>query len=325
MILRSLECWDESLSGPNDTCISAVICTLNRADYLRKALRSLVYQTLPDEQYEILVVDNGSTDNTKQVVLGEFSHVPNLRFLHEPLLGLSQARNTGWHNAVGEYVAYMDDDAIASPQWLETILNVFETIKPQPGCVGGKIEPIWEVSRPPWLSDKVVPHLAVLDWSRTPIILNDKQYVAGANIAFPRRLLEITGGFPVSLGRKGNKLLSNEELLLQRKLKDTGYHCFYDPEIAVWHHIPASRLRQGWFARRMYWQGASEAIVQMHQESPSTTKRLRMVVRAAGSLLLSPRRLGNLVVPTNNADRFESKCSVLAQIGYVSGLLGIAK
>ena len=92
--------------------ISAVVCTHNRAAYLRKALQSLVDQTMAQELYEIIVVDNASTDGTKQVV-SEYSGASNLRCLYEPVIGLSRARNTGWGNARGEYVAYLDDDAVA--------------------------------------------------------------------------------------------------------------------------------------------------------------------------------------------------------------------
>src|SRR5690349_21431211 len=124
--------------------ISAIIPTYNRADYLGNAIQSLIEQTLPIEQYEILVIDNCSTDRTRQIVCEDFAHVPNLRYIYEPVLGLSQARNTGWQQARGDYVAYLDDDAIASSQWLEKILFTFRTVTPIPGCVGGKVEPIWE-------------------------------------------------------------------------------------------------------------------------------------------------------------------------------------
>jgi len=114
---------------------------------MRKAIDSLVNQTLPKERYEILVVDNSSTDNTKQVVLREFSNLQNLQYLYEPVLRLSQAQNTSWCNARGEYVAYLDDNAIACPHWLEKIFDVFETVKPKPACVSGKIKPTWEIPK----------------------------------------------------------------------------------------------------------------------------------------------------------------------------------
>ncbi len=305
--------------------ISAVVCTFNRTNYLRKAIRSLVEQTLFRDHYDILVVDNGSTDNTREVVLREFSNVQSLRYLYEPILGVSQARNTGWANAAGEYVAYLDDDAIVSPQWLEKILNVFETVKPKPGCVGGKVEPIWEVPRPPWLSDEIVPYLTTVDWSKTPIALNDTQWLAGTNIAFPRSLLEVMGGFQVDLGRKGSKLLSMEEILLQRQLQSKGYDCFYHPEISVGHHMQASRLAKGWFFKRVYWQGVCEAMIQIQRESPSAMERFRMGISRAWRILLSRRQLSNLTLPTNNPRRFAQKCFTMAQVGNIFGLWGIAK
>src|SRR4051812_37764690 len=128
--------------------ISAIIPTYNRDAYLGKAIQSLVDQTLATEQYEILVIDNCSTDHTREIVCNEFGHVPNLRYIYEPVQGLNQARNTGWRQARGELVAFLDDDAIANSEWLEKILMVFETVKPIPGCVGGQVEGIWETERP---------------------------------------------------------------------------------------------------------------------------------------------------------------------------------
>lgn len=305
--------------------ISAVICTLNRAHYLRKALESLVNQSLPREQYEIIVIDNGSTDNTKSVVCEEFKNFCNVEYFSEPALGLSRARNTGWRNAKGEYIAYLDDDAIASPQWLATILDVFETVKPKPGCVGGKVEPVWEATRPQWLSDSMVPYLTVVSWSDTPVTLADDQWLAGANMAFPRALLESGGGFLARLGRVGSKLSSMEEILWQRQLMQKGYSCYYHPQIAVGHHIPASRLTKNWFARRFYWQGVSDAVVVVQQDKPTALERFRKGFSVARSELLSWRNLTTLTMPSNSPDHFGLKCSIVAKFGYVVGLWGIAK
>jgi len=308
-----------------DIRISAAVCTLNRALYLRKALSSLTNQSLPRNQYEILVVDNGSTDFTRQVVQEQFSLAENLQYFYEPVVGLSQARNTAWQNARGEYVAYLDDDAIACSSWLESILDVFERVKPKPGCVGGRVEPIWEAPRPAWLSNKMVPYLTVVDWSKSPTNLGKNEWLAGANMAFPRDVLESVGGFQLYLGRKGSKLLSMEEILLQRYLQGKGYSCFYHPEISVQHHILTSRLTKSWFLRRVYWQGVSDAVVQIYRESPSAMERLRIGISVVRRILLSRRQLLALTVPTNNPNHFTQKCSTLERIGYVLGLWGMAK
>lgn len=301
--------------------ISAIICTHNRAGYLRKAIRSLVFQSLDEELYEILVVDNASTDDTRHIVHNEFSGVSNLRYLYEPVLGLSQARNTGWRGAEGEYVAYLDDDAVASPVWLERILEVFDTVSPKPGCVGGKIEPIWEAPRPIWLSDSMLPVLTVLDLSDKPTFLSD-QIPSGANISFAKVVLMELGGFSVALGRKGNQLLSNEEVLLMRKMKDKGFLCFYHPEIKVRHHIPASRLTERWFLDRYYWQGISDAAVYVFQEVPNIMARLCRACYVMARTFLSPRHLLNLAIPHNSTSRLQSLLAARYSLGYLRGIIG---
>jgi len=304
--------------------ISAVVCTLNRAVFLQKAISSLVGQTLSPDDYEILVVDNGSVDNTKQVVEA-FRHVLNLRYVYEPILGLSQARNTGWRKAGGEYVAYLDDDAIAYENWLEKIVDVFETSDSNLGCVGGKIEPIWEVPRPPWLSDRVAAFFTILNLSDSPIVSTRKQVFAGANIAFPRGLLKALGGFSVDLGRKGSKLLSCEEIVLWRRLKEAGYSGLYHPEIVVRHHVPAGRVTKQFLARRTYWEGVSEAVACLVIESPAMKRRLRKALWMAHRGVLRPRAIWCFLKSTDDPAEFERKCLTWVNIGYCAGMLGLSK
>ncbi|HEX3035187.1 MAG TPA: glycosyltransferase [Thermodesulfobacteriota bacterium] len=303
--------------------ISAIICTHNRADYLAKALQSLVDQHTPKDKYEVIVVDNCSTDSTKEVV-GKFSGAGNIRYIYESALGLSHARNAGWRNARGRYVAYLDDDAIACPIWLDKILEVFETVTPRPGCVGGKADPLWEAPRPTWLSDKLVTGLTVIDWFDTPHVLVDlrQKWLVGANIAFPVEVLERVGGFTSGLDRAGKNLLSSGDVFLEKQILKAGYSCFYHPEIAVSHHIQRSRLEKRWFIRRYYWQGVSDAAMQLLEESPSKVRRIRIAASMALRLLRSPRKLMNLVLTRDDPERFTEKCFTLIEVGHIMGLLG---
>lgn len=102
--------------------ISVVVCTFNRADILPLALQSLCEQTPHHDQTEIIVVDNNSPDNTRQVVDEFIEKYPNIRYCFEPIQGLSHARNRGWREARGEYVGYLDDDAKAPPEWLHSAI-----------------------------------------------------------------------------------------------------------------------------------------------------------------------------------------------------------
>jgi glycosyltransferase involved in cell wall biosynthesis len=281
-----------------EVVVSAIICTHNRAVYLRKAIGSLIHQTLPRENYEIVVVDNGSSDRTADVVRQEFGDVPMLRYVYEPMLGLAYARNAGCNTAQGKYVAYLDDDAVACPSWLEKIVNVFETFKPRPGCVGGKVDLLWESPRPPWVTDNLLPFLAYVDWSSAPIVLTGDQYVAGVNFAFPKQLLQDIGGFDPRLDRRGNNLLSNGDVLVVRQLQLKGYNCLYLPDVAVQHHVSTNRLSESWFIRRLFWQGVSNVLqdniltprsrASLLKDAYGDVRRLTKPLRGG---YLSPRRI----------------------------------
>ncbi|ACK72617.1 glycosyl transferase family 2 [Gloeothece citriformis PCC 7424] len=304
--------------------ISVVICTHNRSQYLAKAIQSLLNQQFPLENYEIIIIDNCSTDQTKEVV--EQLAGKNLRYIYEPTLGLSYARNTGWKNAQGKYVAYLDDDAIACPLWLSTILEVFETVQPQPGCVGGKAEPIWEAPRPNWLSDELVTGLTVIDWSPTPQVLPDlsRQWLVGANIAFPKAVLEKLGGFIDGLDRSGKHLLSGGDVFLEKQIAQAGYSCYYHPQMAVSHHIQQSRLDKKWFIRRYFWQGVSDAVVQLIEESPSRSKRLFLAILRTINLLLVPSQITSFLYNSDDKNQFTERCFTLIKLGHIAGLLGLA-
>ena len=119
--------------------ISAIICTHNRAQYLGAAIDSLLAQTLTN--IEVIVIDNASTDATAEVVQTRLSDA-RLRYVYEAKLGLSTARNTGAQLAKGDILAYLDDDAEASPQWLASLLEVYEN-NDKIAIAGGKVTLLW--------------------------------------------------------------------------------------------------------------------------------------------------------------------------------------
>lgn len=305
--------------------ISAIICTLNRAGYLEKAIQSLVDQTLPKEQYEIIVVDNGSTDNTKTIVEG-FKQLKNLRYIYEPVTGLSQARNTGWQSAQGEYVAFIDDDAIAGSEWLQRIVEVFDTVHPQPASIGGKVIPIWEIERPTWLTKGLEKLLTILDWADKPRFLDEGyQFLVGTNVAYQRGILQRFGGFNTNLGRKGTNLLGNEESLLKRRLQEHNMRVYCHPEICVQHHIQAERLVKPWFYRTFFWHGISVEI-QEYIESGQNGGNWHYLYRAMASALRfvrSPRRMLLILMPTNSPNRMEEKCRLYRRLGRIWAQLKI--
>ena len=243
--------------------ISAIICTYNRSHYLSDSIQSLVNQSLDKDLFEIIVVDNASTDKTKDQVCIDFSYVKNLIYVYEPQLGLSKARNTGWQKARGQYVAYIDDDATCAVDWLERIVRIFAD-HPEVGVVGGRVKPKWEVPPPEWLDKEMETWLSAIDWAEEPTLLSESQYLVGANIAYRSIFYERLGGFRLDLGRVGTNLVSSEETDFSNKIKSLGYNIFYDPGIVVDHLIPRERVTVRHFIRRAYSQGISDAIIR-HQ------------------------------------------------------------
>jgi len=241
--------------------ITGVICTYNRERFLERCIQSLLQQTLKRNQYEILVVDNGSTDNTK-AICDKFLDHSNFRYVFEPVLGLSSARNTGWQQARGKYVGYLDDDAIADETWFEKALWSFETVKPSPEWVGGPIELEWEVESPTWITSEHWVTLGYINWGEKKRFLTEPgERLGGGNSFYSRALLEEMQGFDTRLGRKKNLLLSGEETQFQHRLKALGGKLYYHPGIRIFHFVPRERMLPAFFYRRYYWGGITDYLM----------------------------------------------------------------
>lgn len=234
------------------------ICTHNRAADVKEALLSLLQQSFK-HSYEVIVVDNGSTDHTKQVVheFQKMVHIPVI-YLFEARLGLSVARNRALREASGEYVLFLDDDAVASTDWISGIVTLFE-LDPRIGCVGGKIEPVWEGSAPLWLPKENRTLYTILDYSDEIVEMRRPDIPFGANVAFRKSVFDSMEAFREDLGRVGSNLLSSEESELIERVRSR-YTVYYTPHASVQHKIPRSRISKKWLLRRIYWQGVSSAV-----------------------------------------------------------------
>lgn len=240
--------------------VSVIICTHNRAHYLPRCLDSLLRQTLSRDAFEIIVVDNACTDDTPSVC--HRYETKGIRRLVEPVAGLSRARNAGWQAASSPLIAYLDDDAIADPRWLESALAAFNAQQPHPDGMTGPVRLIWESAEPTWMNKALRIPLGALDWGPIPRRLTPGEWIVGANCFFSRECLARLGGFSEQLGRKGSSLLSGEETLLQKQIESQGGYLFYVPLAGVGHHVTPDRTRPAWFYRRYFWGGISDALLQ---------------------------------------------------------------
>ncbi|MBO0711228.1 MAG: glycosyltransferase [Acetobacteraceae bacterium] len=305
--------------------ISVVVCTRNRADLLDQAIASVVAQDFPKSEYEIVVVDNGSSDHTAEVAR-RYAAQANVRYVLEERVGLSIARNTGWQAASAPIVALFDDDAVARPGWLAAIAGAFRRASGGVGVIGGRVSAIWLAPRPAWLADEIAGALTIIDWGPDEKVIADlrREWLAGANMAAPKAVINEVGGFHPWLDRVGGNLLSSGDVHLQMRIVRRGYECRYVPDMTIDHLAPPSRLTQAWFKKRFYWQGMSDAVMQIIEDSPSRSRRAEMAGRRLVRVARSPARLKALALPTSDRAAFHAKCFVLIDLGYAAGMLGAA-
>lgn len=295
--------------------ISAIICTHNRSSYLGAAIDSLLNQEF-DGEYEVIIVDNASTDQTAAVIAARSEH-PRLRSVYEPVTGLSVARNTGAKLARGEVLAYLDDDAVASPQWLAALYRAYQT-HAKLAIAGGKVTLLWAegCSAPRWLSERLSGNLGAYDLGdRMQLIDRPSLTPRGLNYSMRRSFWQQIGGFDVNLGRVGQNLLSNEELHMTELALDRGWQVAYLPEALVAHNVAPERLNQAWFLNRGWWQGISEC----YRERLAGRSGIEQIGRGSERLLRGIYQL--LKHGFDPAARFDHLTYAYAQVGYLKAVL----
>lgn len=239
--------------------ISVILCTYNRCQGLAKALASIAASTLPNSvDWEVLVVDNNSSDRTREVVENFCHQDPaHFRYLSEPEQGLSYARNTGIRNAEGDILAFTDDDAIVEPSWLWNLTSALHG--GEWAGAGGRIIPVWPKSLPSWLSaddpDTMGPFVAFdLGTEARPLL----RPPYGANMAFHREAFAKYGDFRADLGRSGTNLQGREDVEFANRLLAGGERLRYEPSAVVRHPVPECRMEKKYLLRWWYWYGRSE-------------------------------------------------------------------
>lgn len=226
--------------------LSIVVCTLNRSHLLVECLKSLESQPVASDTYEVIIVDNGSTDATSDIAVSFARRNPHFRIITEPQTGLSNARNTGWKEANSDWVAYMDDDAKATPGYVERLFHIIKTYTFD--CFGGIYTPWYKYQKPRWFKDEYASNITVQD--HTGVLASG--YVSGGNFAVKRTLLEKFNGFQPDLGMRPGKIAYGEETLLQMKLRDAGYIIGFDPLLIVEHLVSKEKLSPWWHVRSAY-------------------------------------------------------------------------
>ena len=255
------------MTAPDATIL---IATYNRAPLLDETLQSLRGLRVRDgRHWDVLVIDNNSTDETRAVVERQSPTFPvSLRYLFEARQGRSSALNAGIAASKGAILAMTDDDVRVEADWLDAACDALQD--PSIAYAGGPVAPIWESAPPPWLDltrGDLWGTIAIQDHGDQPFVYDDARKVPlGANMAARRSLFAAIGGFRADLGRSSGRLILGQEVpeLLMRA-RAAGHRGLYVPPMRVHHHIPARRLTRSYFRRWWFGKGVSRRALERMQ------------------------------------------------------------
>ena len=268
-----------------EPAVSAVICTYNRDKFIGEALSCLARQTLSPDLFEIIVVDNKSTDSTAAIIQKFIAEHPglNIRYVPEPNKGLSFARNRGIQEARSSVITYIDDDAEASPGFLQSIVEFMETDKTAVG-IGGKVIPKYsESDEPKWMSKYLNGFVGLMDYGPSlKRFDNTMKYPAGCNMTYTKEILQKAGGFNNQLTfRSDDKYIFSQVSKLSDKI-------YYLPAALLYHNIDTDRLSFTNF-KKLFLKSGNEEKIRVRSENGTVgivKKFFELIFKTGASVIL---------------------------------------
>ena len=231
--------------------LSLVIATYNRAEQLMVTLGSVAMQNAEAESWECIVVDNNSSDNTRERVEAFKSehNSLNIRYIFEQNQGLSYARNAGIMASRGDIVAFIDDDERIVSDFVSAYIDLFDQ-HPDAMAAGGEIIAEYPTGRPRWMSRYTERPIAnPMSFGDRVKLFPSSRIPGGGNMAMRRRVFDSIGMFNTSLGRTGKRLLGGEESDLFERIVKHEYRVYYTPRAVMYHIIPMEKLSRDYFVR----------------------------------------------------------------------------
>lgn len=275
--------------------ISLVFPTRNRADLLELALGSIVNQTLSDKQFEVIVVDNGSIDQTAETVDRFVKQLTNLRYIYDAEPGLHTGRHRGMLESRGEILVFADDDIEAFPTWLESVEEAFQDLNV--AMMGGNNLPMFLETPPKWLislwkkasffyGDNAFPALSIL---QLPEVMREfsPHYVWGCNFAIRKSVLLEAGGFhPDGMPQELIRFRGDGETHVSRYVEESDLKCMFHPGATVYHKVTQGRMTKAYFRQRGFNQGVSDSYTALrNQDVQSVLNDSNLFKRAARWLI----------------------------------------
>ncbi len=253
--------------------ISAVICSYNRARFIVDAVESVFNQDFDKSLYEVIVVDNNSSDDTLALLEHYKREHPtyNFHYYIEYNQGVAFTRTRCAREAKGEIVAYLDDDSTAQPGWLAGTV-AFMDANPATWSTGGKIVPRFLTGIPGWYSKYFFGLVGNFDQGPDVKKLTGARYPCGANMAFRKKVFDEIGYFNTDLGRKGAGLLANEEKDIYLRILAAGHDVHYLPYVWVLHSVEANKFDKDYVKRHSMGIGGGERLRLKGQNGALTLK-----------------------------------------------------
>ncbi|MBE0470373.1 MAG: glycosyltransferase family 2 protein [Methyloprofundus sp.] len=233
--------------------ITIIICSYNRSSNLPDCFSCLEKQliTVPI-QWEILLIDNNSSDDTKMVTTNfNQNSALDIRYIFEPKQGLSNARNRGIAEAIGTYLIFIDDDIRVTENWLQSIFSTFKQFDCD--AVGGRIHIESPAKLPKWITTDMYGFLGHQDFGKHLHKMDGiEESPFGGNMAIHQRVIDLIGNFDVEMGRKGTglkkeELFKGEETDFFMRLAAAGGNFYYHPDALVFHKILPHQLKKVFF------------------------------------------------------------------------------
>lgn len=303
--------------------ISVVICTYNREKLLQRALESLLQQTFDRSRYEIIIVDNYSTDDAYKLVESFRFKYPkaNIVYLFEKEQGLGRARNKGYKRAKGEYVAFLDDDAMVDKNWLNVVLDCFRKITPSPSVVGGPIYPFYGAPKPVWFRDKYETRF----WGKEGRFLKKGETFSGSNMIFKKEIFSAYGEFNQDVGMKEKIISVGEETYLFEKIWQSpkNIFCYYSPKLIVYHAVPNYKMTVSYQLKRSF--AAGQALARRNRNIVLIYRIIKILTYSFALITF----ICWAIIQRFRYRVFQNWCverlSVIAYLlGYVTGSVGVS-
>jgi glycosyltransferase involved in cell wall biosynthesis len=252
-------------NGKNDMDISVVMATYNRCGLLAQSIEALLNQRTENLEYEVIVVDNNSTDRTRDKIRAYARQDARVRYVFEPRQGVAYGRNTGIEAARADLIAFCDDDVWVAPDWLQ---QIYDGLARFPGAdfVGGKVIPVWKKPPPGWLKPDMPP-LALQDRGNKPFTVSHENPICliSACLGVRRLALERAGFFDPQTQRVKDGVGSTEDYDWELKIWQNGGHGMYIPDAICYCEIPQARMKKSYHRRWHLGHGKFNALARRRE------------------------------------------------------------